>query len=273
MSLFYDTHAHLAYPDYTSDLAAVLDRATAAGIAKIICVATDLASSQQAITLSEKYPQIFAAVGWHPSDAHLAPSDFEETLFKLAKHPKVVAIGETGLDYYRLPSKSTQGSAADDQKVIAGQRDLFVKHLTIAKELGLNCIIHQRDSLADTLRYLKPFCQQVRAVFHCFVDDLSAAERIFELNGLVSFTDIITFKNAQLIRQTLAAIPRDKFMLETDCPYLAPVPFRGKRCEPSHTREIALTSAEVRNCTLDELSNFTCSTADAFFRRRLVLTT
>jgi TatD DNase family protein len=266
MATFYDTHAHLDYLDYTADLPQVIERAQAAGITKIISIGTDLESSARAIRLSEQYPAVFAAVGWHPTDAEEAPEDLRPALRELVKHPKVVAIGETGLDYYRLPSRQPEMTVADDQRYKQKQAVIFQQQLEVAAEFGLNCVIHTRgNSLDDTLSQMQPFVGRVRGVFHCFVEDPVALRRVLALGSLVSFTGIVTFKNAQTVRETLAAVPLDQFMLETDCPYLAPVPYRGKRGEPAYVKEISETVAQVKGCSLQELSEATCATAASFF--------
>jgi TatD DNase family protein len=265
MPKFYDTHAHLDYPDYTSDLPQVIERAQAAGINRMVSIGTDLESSARAIKLSEQHPAVFAAVGWHPTNVLEAPEDVTSPLRELAKHPKVVAIGETGLDYYRLPSREEGRSGTDDEAYKRKQAAIFRQQLQVAAELGLNCVIHQRSALEDTLAQMEPFTGRVRGVFHCFVDDPVAMRRVLALGSLVSFTGIVTFKNAQTVRDTVAAVPRDQFMLETDSPYLAPVPYRGKRCEPGYVKEISETVAQVRACSLDELSEATCATAHRFF--------
>lgn len=264
--IFYDTHAHLDYPDYSADLTAVLDRAQAAGITKMISIGTDLDSSRRAIALSEKFPAVFAVVGWHPGDASSAPADIRIELRQLAAHPKVVALGETGLDYYRLPS-SLGKSTAEDEINKKKQAELFRQHLEVAADMGLNCVIHNRVALDDTLALMQPFAGSVRGVFHCFVDDPAAAQRVLDLGSLVSFTGIVSFKNAPVVRETVAAVPLGKFMLETDCPYLAPIPYRGKRCEPAYVKEISEVVAQVKNCSLPDLSAATCATAHSFFSK------
>jgi len=268
MAIFYDTHAHLTYPDFAEELPQVVSRAEAAGIARIICIATDLESSQRAIEVAEQFPNVFAVVGWHPSDATKATSDLRPALRDLARHPKVVGLGETGLDYHRLPGSKEGGTTADDEAIKQKQAALFRQHLEVAADLGLGCVIHQRDSLEDTLAQLEPFADRVRGVFHCFANDAAAMRRIVALGSLVSFTGILTFKNAQNIRDTLAATPMDKFMLETDCPFLAPLPYRGKRCEPAYVKEISELAVQVKGCSLYELSAATCATAEGFFRLR-----
>jgi len=267
MPIFYDTHAHLDYPDYRDDFTEVIARAQAAGISKMISIGTSLHSSERAIRLAEKFPAIYAAIGWHPSDALKAPSDLRPALREMCKHPKVVAIGEIGLDYHRLPSQKPEFTAADDIRCKQKQAGLFQQQLEVAAETGLNCVIHQRDAFDDTLAQLKPFAGKVRGVFHCFGEDAGRMKQVLEIGSLVSFTGIVTFKNGQNVRDTVAATPLDKFMLETDCPYLAPVPYRGKRCEPAYVKEISEVVAQVKNCPLEELSAATCKTAHEFFRK------
>ena len=181
------------------------------------------------------------------------------------KHPKVVALGEIGLDYHRLPGGKTGGTADDDARYKQKQADIFRQQLEVASEAGLNCVVHQRDSFDDTLAQLKPFAGKVRGVFHCFGESTDRMRRVLEISSLVSFTGIVTFKNGQNVRDTVAATPLDKFMLETDCPYLAPVPYRGKRCEPAYVKEISETIAQVKSCSLEALSAATCKTAAEFF--------
>jgi len=265
MPVFYDTHAHLGRTEFAEDLSQVIARAEAAGIARIITVATDLASSKRSIELAEQFPNVYAAVGWHPSDADQAPADIRPALRELAKHPKVVALGETGLDYYRFPRRPEGDAAAEVARNQAKQAELFRQHLEVAAELGLGCIIHQRSALEDTLALLQPFAGSVREVFHCFADDAAALRRVLALGALVSFTGILTFKNGQNIRDTLAVTPLDRLMLETDCPFLAPMPYRGKRCEPAYLQETAKVAAQVKGCSLEALSAATCATAEKFF--------
>jgi TatD DNase family protein len=266
MASFYDTHAHLDYPDFAADLPQVLARAQAQGIIKLISIGTDFESSRRAIQLAETYSCVYAVVGWHPSDALEAPEDVRDGLRQLAKHPKVIALGETGLDYYRLPSQKPEFTVADDEHYKARQARLFQQHLEVAAELKLNCVIHQRgDCVADTFALLEPFADRVRGVFHCFAGDVPTLQRILALNSLVSFTGIATFKNGQNVRDVIAATPLGQFMLETDCPFLAPVPHRGKRCEPAYVKEISELVAAVKSCSLDELSRATCTTAHQFF--------
>lgn len=263
--VFYDTHAHLDYPDFAAELPQVVERAASAGITRIISIGTDLASSRKAIALAERFAGVYAVAGWHPTNAPEAPDDLRPALRELARHPKVVAIGEAGFDYYRMPSQQPGGTGADDAIYKQQQARIFEQQLEVAAETGLNCILHQRESLEDTLAFLEKFSSRVRGVFHCFSGDVPTLHRILSLGSIVSFTGIVTFKNAQNVRDTLAAVPLGQFMLETDCPYLAPVPFRGKRCEPAYVKEIAELAAQIKKCSLEELSTATCRTALAFF--------
>jgi TatD DNase family protein len=267
MPEFFDTHAHLDYPDYAPDLPEVIAHAQAAGISKIISIGTTLASSERAVRLAEKNPCVFAVVGWHPTEAMSAPADLRPALRELARHPKVVAIGETGLDYHHLPSEKPEFTATDDARYKAKQAEIFQQQMEVAAESGLNCVIHQRTAFDDTVAQMKPFIGRTRGVFHCFGETVARMQQVFEIGSLVSFTGIVTFKNAQNVRDCVAAAPLDKFMLETDCPYLAPVPYRGKRCEPAHVKEISETVAQIKSCSLEELSAATCRTAAAFFRK------
>lgn len=266
MPTFYDTHAHLGYPDFAAELPQVLERAQAAGIGKVVTIATDLESSRRALQIADQFPNVFATVGWHPCDVAGAPDDIRPALRELAKHPKVVALGETGLDYHRLPSQKPEFTEEDDERYKRKQAAIFLQHLEVAADLKLNCVIHQRDALEDTLAAVQPYAGRVRGVFHCFANDSTAMRRVMELGSLVSFTGILTFKNGQSIRDTLAATPIEGFMLETDSPFLAPVPYRGKRCEPAYVRELSEVAAQVRGCSLEALSQATCATAERFFK-------
>ena len=263
---FYDTHAHLTWKDFDGEIDAIIARARKAGISKIVSIGTNVENSRRAIQIAEAHDNVFAAVGWHPGDAEEAPTDFCSELRKLAMHPKVVAIGETGLDHYRLPTKSG-GTPEQDAAIKKRQVEIFEEQLNLAAELKLTCVIHTRDSFADTVDIVRRYAGKVRTVFHCFVEDTQSMRSVIETGGLVSFTGICTFKNAQLIRDTIAATPLDKLMLETDSPFLAPVPYRGKRCEPAYVKEISEAVAQIKKCTLSELSHATCATAREFFRK------
>ena len=282
-----ETHAHLDYPEFAADFDKVLRRATEAGVTRILTIGTSIESSRRAIELAEKYPNIFAVVGVHPTSAEpIANDDVTTPLRELAKNPRVVAIGETGLDYHSLPSviaakdkkvqvfaNALQGeteeqidASIEDGAYKSRQAVLFEQQLDLAVELGLNLVIHQRDAWRDTLEIMKPYAGKMRGVFHCFGGTREQAEEVLALGHLVSFTGIVTFKNGASVREIAAQIPLDKFMVETDCPYLAPVPFRGKRSEPAHTRIVAESIAAARGLRLEEVAEVTTQTATEFFR-------
>lgn len=256
-----DTHAHLDYDDFAADFDAVLQRARDAGVERVVTIGTSVESSRRAVELAEKHPMIFAAVGVHPTTAHEADAGFAEELRMLIAQPRVCAIGETGLDYHRPPENPAEFAAYK-----ARQAEIFRAQLDLAAEFGLNVVIHQRDAWADTVEILQGYTGRLRGVFHCFGGTPAQAEEILALGHLVSFTGIVTFKNAAVVRETAAFVPEDRFMVETDCPYLAPVPYRGRRCEPAHTLEVAKVVAMTRGTMLDQLAEQTTATAQAFFR-------
>ena len=273
----------------------MLRRATEAGVTRIITIGTSVESSRRAVDLAERYPNIFAVIGVHPTYAEESGEDVITPLRELAENPRVVAIGETGLDYHQLPSieladkHKTQGfphqelfqavakalQYSTEKEIEEGihdgaykskQASLFEQQLDLAVELGLNVVIHQRDAWNDTLELMKPYAGKLRGVFHCFGGTVEQANEVIGLDHLVSFTGIVTFKNGAAVRDIAAQIPLWKFMVETDCPYLAPVPFRGKRCEPAHTRIVAETIAAARGISLDDVAAMTTQTAQEFFR-------
>jgi TatD DNase family protein len=277
-----DTHAHLDYPDFANDLDEVIQQATEAGVTRIITIGTGIASSRRAVGLAEKYSNVYAVVGVHPTNVQNEVEDFLPALRALAEHPKVAAIGETGLDYHHLPSGELESSPAiaalqagvaqDAEAAVldgaykSAQAQAFRVQLDIAVALDLNVVIHQRDAWDDTLEILEPYTGRVRGVFHCFGNGPDQAMDVIALGHLVSFTGIVTFKNAKLVRETAVTVPEDCFMVETDCPYLAPAPHRGKRCEPAHTRLVAEQIARERGISLDAVARQTTATAEKFFR-------
>ena len=266
MPIFYDTHAHLDDSSFAADLPQVIERARAVGVTTLISMGTDHESSATAIRIAEQYDNVFAVVGWHPNDAHKAPDDVRPALRDLAQHPKVVALGEMGLDYYRLPKVTSDAVATEVTRIKQTQARVFRQQLELAAELGLNCVVHQRgDCFNDILDLMRPFADQTRAVFQCFSEGPDALARLLKLGFFVSFTGIITFRTADTMRASLAAVPMNRFMLETDCPYLAPEPHRGKRCEPAYIIETAKMAAKVKNCSMEDLSAATCATARTFF--------
>ncbi|MFN0067301.1 MAG: TatD family hydrolase [Limisphaerales bacterium] len=267
MAPFTDTHAHLDFPDFAADLDAVVERAAAAGVRRIISIGTTLEASRRAVALAERFPCVYAAVGWHPCHVMEAPEDVRPGLRELLGHPKVAAIGECGLDRYRRPGTETGKSPADDEAYMAKQRVVFQQQLELAAEAGLNVVVHQRAAFAETLAMMEAFRGRVRGVFHCFTGTPGEVAKVLAAGSLVSFTGITTFKNAQNVRDALAAAPTGQFMLETDCPYLAPVPYRGKRCEPAYVRELAEFVAALKGLTAAEFSTATERAAEEFFPR------
>lgn len=279
-----ETHAHLDYPDFVADLDEIVARATNTGVARIITIGTGIESSRRAVALSDRFPNVYAVVGIHPTNVSDEGLDFLPALRELASHPKVVAIGETGIDYHHVPEELKQAAVStvdsalqaqntdDQERLIAhgawksAQADAFCMQLDLAVELGLNVVVHQRSAWSDTLALLLPYSGKVRGVFHCFGGTPEEAAEVHSHGHLVSFTGIITFKNAGQVRATAQAVPSDGYMVETDCPYLAPVPHRGKRAEPSHTRLVAEKVAEVRGVTLEEVAAATTRTAESFFK-------
>ena len=280
-----DTHAHLDFPEFEGQLDAVIARGCDAGVRRIITVGIDRESCRKSLAIAEKYDNVFAVVGLHPCNVLDEDAmNFLEELPALARHPKVVAIGETGMDYHHLPSRelakknkgvfdalqattaeSTEAEIADGAMKSA-QVEAFKAQLDLAVELGRNVVIHQRDAWEDTLDILRPYTGKLRGVFHCFGGSPEAASEIAAMGHLVSFTGIVTFKNATLVQETARSVAPDGYMVETDCPYLAPVPYRGKTCEPAHVRLTAERIAELRNESLEKVAADTERTARAFFK-------
>jgi TatD DNase family protein len=280
-----DTHAHLDFPEFEGQLDAVIARAREAGVHRIITIGIDRASCRRSLAIAEKYDNVYAVVGLHPCNVlDEGAMDFLGELPALARHPKVVAIGETGMDYHHLPSRelakrdkgvfgalqagtaeATQAEIADGAMKSA-QVEAFRAQLDLAVELGRNVVIHQRDAWEDTLDLLRPYTGKVRGVFHCFGGSPEAAAEIASMGHLVSFTGIATFKNAALVQETARSVASDGYMVETDCPYLAPVPFRGKTCEPAHVKFTAEKIAGLRGEPLEKVSADTEHTAGVFFK-------
>lgn len=204
---------------------------------------------------------VFAAVGWHPGQAVEAPQDVRPELRDLADHPKVIAIGECGMDFFR----ATEPGSADRMELEKIQERVFRQQLEVAAEKGLNCVIHQRAAWNSTMAIWDEHRTNVRGMFHCFVGTPEEARQVLDRGGLVSFTGIVTFKNADTVRQTLASLGPGQFCLETDCPYLAPAPNRGKRSEPAHVADIATHMAGVLGWSIEKIGQETCAAAHAFF--------
>jgi TatD DNase family protein len=250
-----DTHAHLQSDEFDDDREHVLQRARDAGIKKIIIIGSSRGwdSAYQAIELVAKHDFLWAAVGIHPNSAD-TPFDGQK-LRSLAASSKVVAIGESGLDYFRHPE------TADLQK------KWLREHIAVAKEVHKPIIIHSRDAGEDCLEILQnESAAEAGGVFHCFAENAEFAKKLATINFMVSFPGIATFKTAQSLRDTIKSIPLEQILLETDSPYLAPVPYRGKRCESAFMVETAKVIAQVKDISLEELATITCANAERLFR-------
>lgn len=239
-----DSHCHLNMLDISSregGLDGVLHAANEAGVTRFLCVGVELQSFPEVLRCAETYPSVYASVGQHPNDIiHHDPSIDE--LVALAQNPRVIAIGETGLDYFR-----TQG---DDD--VARQQNAFRKHIHAAKRVHKPLIIHTRDARADTIKILQEEqANEVQGVMHCFTEDWEMAKQALDLDFYISFSGIVTFKTAQQIQDVAKKVPSDRFLLETDCPYLAPIPMRGKPNEPAYLRYTAEFIAQLRGETLE----------------------
>jgi TatD DNase family protein len=229
-----DTHAHLDDAAYDADREEALGRARAAGVARVIAIGIGEASIAKTLALAEKHEGVFAAVGVHPNDLGALPPGRWDLLERAARHARAVAVGETGLDYFRLGS-------ADPASEKRAQRESFLRHLDLARRVDKPVVIHCREALEDTLAVLREF-GRFRAepgVMHCFAGTPAQAEAFYGLGYAISVGGILTFKNAPVLREVARAAPRDRVMLETDCPYLAPEPHRGKRNEPARARLVA----------------------------------
>jgi TatD DNase family protein len=259
---FTDTHAHLDYEDYDADRDEVIRRAEDCGIRKIITIGIGRRSIPQSLELTKQYPQVYAAVGVHPTALEELSLEEEWSLLEeAARHPKVVAIGETGLDNYRTP---------DEEKAATRERQIrhFHKQLELAKSVKKPVVIHCRgDVYDDAHAILKEhgFAGSPPGVMHCFGSDSEMAHRFFELGFFISVGGIATFKNADALRDVIRMTPRDRLLLETDCPYLAPPPHRGKRNEPAYVELIAREVASLWNVSMEELSVITESNVKRLF--------
>lgn len=263
-----DSHCHLASHRFqTEEVSELLERARAAGVSRLVTLATSLGDLLANLTLAEN-PIVHACIGIHPCDVHHAPDDAVFQLAAFAIDPRVCAIGETGLDYYH-PAPAQWNEDAFRTR----QRDLLRQHFELAAKSGLNVVIHTRDqaghaSFEDALEIYRDYHHTVRAVFHCFIGPWENAQRVLALGGLVSFGGVATFKSAVQVRETAVKCPAGSFMVETDAPYLAPEPHRGKRNEPAFVLHTAEFLAALRNESLAQLASHTTETASAFFRFR-----
>lgn len=255
-----DTHLHLDFDAFDDDREAVIERALAAGVQRMITIGINRETCRRAVALAEQYAPVYAAVGIHPNDATEWDIETERELRELARHPKVVAIGEIGLDYYweRVPHDV--------------QARVFRTQLALASELGLPVIIHDRDAHADVLNILREWVESGRAptppgVLHCFSGDHAMAEEALALGFYVGVDGPVTFKNARALQALVAQLPLDRLLVETDAPFLTPHPYRGKRNEPAYVRFVAEKIAELQNCTFETVAHQTTRNAETLFAR------
>lgn len=253
--MLFDTHCHLNDQQFQSDVEDVIQRARSAGVQNIIIPGVDVASSEQAIALAEQHDGLYAAVGVHPESLKDLPPGELDRVKELARHPKVVAIGEIGLDYYW------------DVAPRPFQQEIFRKQIQIARETGLPIIIHNRDATEDTVQIIEEDCKDVIGVMHCFTGSFETAQRCIKQGFYISFGGPVTFKNAANVRDVAVHIPDEALLIETDSPYLAPHPNRGKRNEPAHVALVADKLAEIRGQTIEDLSRMTRANALRLFSR------
>jgi TatD DNase family protein len=252
-----DSHAHIQGKEYAGEIEAVIERARAAGVEKIIAVggAGDMSSNTEAVVLADSFPNIYATVGMHPHDAKDVGADELARLKELAAHPKVVAVGETGLDYYYNHSPRDV------------QRRVFTQFIHMARETDLPIVVHERDAAQEAAELLRgEGSEKLRGVIHCFTGNYEAACAYLELGFYLSFTGIITFKNADPLRDVVRKVPLERMFVETDSPYLTPVPHRGTRNEPAHVRWVAETIAKVKGIDFEEVAETTTRNVRNLFK-------
>lgn len=252
--MFIDTHAHLFYPNFEGELDEVITRAKESGVDYILVPATDLKTAEEVVNLTQKYEMIYGAVGVHPHDTKDWDSSFITKIEELTKNDKIVAIGEIGLDYYYDFSPKEK------------QIDAFKSQIELALKLDLPVIIHNRDSDKDMMEIIRSYCGAgLKAQFHCFNGSLDDAMELVGMNYMVSFTGNITFKKADNLRKILQHIPPENLLLETDSPFMTPVPFRGKRNEPSYVKFVAQQIAELHNLRVEDVARITSFNAFKIF--------
>ncbi len=251
-----DSHAHLDFSQFDGDREQVIERAIRAGVSRIINVGADVPSSERSLELAERYPFIYASVGIHPHDADTLNEASLDTLRALAGHPRVVAIGEIGLDYYRDLSPRDR------------QLGAFERQLDLAESLGLPVIIHDRDAHEAIMAVLSQRAKVGRAprgVLHCFSGDLAMARQAIEMGLYISVGGPVTFQNARRLPEIVQSIPLSRLLLETDCPYLTPHPYRGRRNEPAFVALVAQKVAEIRKISLEEVEQVTSDNVERLF--------
>ena len=249
----FDTHAHIDDEQFSADREEVIIRAAEKGVKYILCAGADMASSAQAVLLAEKHLDVYAAVGVHPHDAKAMNEEDYQRLAEWAAQPKVVAIGEIGLDYYYdLSDRDTQ-------------KTVFSRQLEVARQTGKPFIIHDRDAHSDILNIVRKQAQGLQGVFHCFSGSLEMAKELLKMGYYLAIGGPVTFKNAAKVQRVAAQIPLDRLLVETDCPYLTPHPHRGHRNEPAYVRLVAEEIARIRNISLEELATATTANAKRLF--------
>lgn len=252
-----DSHAHIQGEEFAHDLEGVIERARKAGVEKVVVVggAGDLSSNEAALRLAQSFPGLFATVGMHPHDAKDVGAEEWEKLRALIREPRVVAVGETGLDfYYEHSPRQTQ-------------MELFSSFIGMARQTALPLVVHNRESDREVAEILRGEGKgSVGGVIHCFTGDYESAREFLDLGFFLSFSGIITFKNAAGLREVVRRLPLDRILIETDAPYLAPVPHRGKRNEPAFVRFVAEAVAAVRGIALEEVAEATSRNAERLFR-------
>ncbi|HCU07262.1 MAG TPA: LuxR family transcriptional regulator [Holosporales bacterium] len=251
-----DSHCHLNFPDFKDKIPETLERARIQGVTKFLTVNTKLSETDDLIKIVGTYDNVWCSVGVHPHDAkdHTLP-EIEQKVTEYAKHPKVVALGETGLDYYY------------DNSPRAEQMKSFDQHIVLAEKLGLPLIIHTRDADHDTIDLLSPYKGRIQGVFHCFSGGVELANKALDLGFYLSFSGIITFKTAEKIREVVQFAPLDRILVETDSPFLAPIPYRGKPNEPAYTRIVAQKVADIKDMSLVDIATYTTQNFHALFSK------
>ena len=251
-----DSHAHIQGKEYADERHAVIGRAREAGVEKIIAVggAGDMSSNTEAVALADAFPDVYATVGMHPHDAKDVGEDELRELRNLTSHSKVVAVGETGLDYFYNHSPREV------------QRRVFTHFIHMARDIGLPLVVHERDAAQEAAELLRSEGGgELRGVIHCFTGDYAAACTYLDLGFYLSLTGIITFKNAGPLREVVRKVPLERMLVETDSPFLTPVPHRGKRNEPAYVRFVAETIATVKNVSSDTVAQVTSRNVEMLF--------
>ncbi|QUW20674.1 TatD family hydrolase [Sporosarcina sp. Marseille-Q4063] len=248
--MYIDTHVHLNADQYDEDVDEVITRALDAGVTKMVVIGFDRKTINRAMELAERYPFIYAVVGWHPVDAIDCTEEDLEWIESLAAHPKVVGIGETGLDYHW------------DKSPKDVQQEVFRKQIQLAKKVNLPIIIHNRDATADVVRILKEEkAETTGGIMHCFGGSVETAKECIAMNFMISLGGPVTFKNAKTPKEVATEIPLDKLLIETDAPYLTPHPYRGKRNEPVYVKLVAEEIANLKGLPVEAIAKATTENA------------